>query len=118
MGECIFCKIIDGKIPAPRVFENDSVIAIRDIHPHAKTHILVIPKGHVASLAELHASASVAKEVVGSLFLAAHQIALQEGLLPGGYRSVINTGENGGQSVHHLHLHILGGEKLSGGFGV
>jgi len=118
MSDCIFCKIIDGKIPAPRVFENDSVIAIRDIQPHAKTHVLVIPKEHVVSLAELYASESAAKEVIASLFSAANQIAKQEGLLPGGYRSVINTGENGGQSVHHLHLHVLGGEKLSAGFGL
>lgn len=117
MSDCVFCKIIDGTIPSPRVFENDSVIAIRDIHPHASTHLLVLPKKHVTSLAELYASESDAREVISSLFSAANEIALQEKLLPGGYRSVINTGENGGQTVPHLHLHLLGGEKLRGNFG-
>ena len=116
MSDCIFCEITDGKIPSARVFENESVIAIRDLHPQAKTHILVIPKKHVGSLAELYASEENAREVTAALFSAANKIALQEKLLPGGYRSVINTGINGGQSVHHLHLHLLGGEKLGGGF--
>lgn len=117
MSDCVFCNIIAGKIPAPRIFENESVIAIRDIHPQATTHLLVLPKQHVASLAELYASEQDAREVVSSLFSAANEIALQEKLLPGGYRSVINTGVDGGQTVHHLHLHLLGGERLKGNFG-
>lgn len=117
MSDCIFCKIVDGKIPSPRVFENELVIAIRDIQPHAKTHILVLPKKHIVSLAELYAAKKGAPEVIASLFSAANEIAYQEKLLPGGYRSVINTGENGGQTVPHLHLHLLGGEKLRGDFG-
>ncbi len=117
MNDCIFCKIVDGKIPSPRVFENDSVIAIRDIQPQAKTHILILPKKHVRSLEELYHSEADAAKIVASLFSAANQIAIQEKLLPGGYRSVINTGEKGGQTVHHLHLHLLGGENLRGSFG-
>jgi histidine triad (HIT) family protein len=116
MSDCIFCKIIDGKIPSARVYEDESVIAIRDIQPQSKTHILVIPKRHFTSIAEAYADVSTGAAVASQLFTAAHRIALQEKLLPNGYRSVINTGEDGGQTVHHLHLHLLGGEKLKGRF--
>lgn len=114
--DCIFCKIIDGKIPSPRVMEDERAIVIRDVHPQAKQHYLIIPKIHTRSLAELFSSEKEGRDLVGSLFATANRLAMQEGLLPGGYRSVINTGEEGGQSVFHLHLHILGGEKLKGTF--
>lgn len=113
MSDCIFCKIVDGKIPSPRVYEDEHTVVIRDLHPQAKTHLLVIPKIHVASLAENFLEESKGREVVGRLFSAANTVAKQEGLLPSGYRSVINTGVGGGQSVFHLHLHVLGGEKLA-----
>jgi histidine triad (HIT) family protein len=113
MENCVFCKIIDGKIPAPRVYENEHVFVIRDLHPQAKTHLLVIPKTHVVSLAEAFDEEAVGREWVGRLFSAANEVARKEGLLPSGYRSVINTGSGGGQSVFHLHLHILAGEKLA-----
>jgi histidine triad (HIT) family protein len=114
--DCIFCKIVDGKIPAPRVFEDENTIVIRDLSPQAKHHFLVIPKKHVDSLAPLFENVSEGRTVVGNLFAAANALANKEGLLPAGYRSVINTGVDGGQTVFHLHLHILGGEKMKGTF--
>ena len=109
-ADCIFCKIIDGKIPAPRVYEDEHVICIRDIQPQAKIHLLVIPKSHARTLMDVDGHAMAA------LFEAAQKIAQTQGLLPAGFRSVINTLEDGGQTVFHLHLHLLGGERLRGGF--
>lgn len=106
--ECLFCRIAAGEIPSERVFESDDVVAFRDIEPRAPTHILVIPREHVASLADLephHAG------LVGQLHLAAAEIARDEGLAEG-WRAVINVGEGGGQTVFHLHLHLLGGREL------
>lgn len=108
--------MIDGTIPVERIFENDRVIAIRDIHPQAKCHFLVIPKTHVASVFHAFNVPKNGREVVGDLFAAVAEIAQQQGLMPGGFRSVMNTNEFGGQTVFHLHLHILGGEKLKGSF--
>jgi histidine triad (HIT) family protein len=109
-ADCVFCKIIEGKIPAPRVYEDENVICIRDIQPQAKVHLLVIPKVHARTLMDVDGRG------VASLFEAAQKIAHTQGLLPGGFRSVINTGVDGGQTVFHLHLHLLGGERLRGGF--
>lgn len=115
---CIFCKIIHGEIPSARVYEDEDLICIKDLHPQAKVHLLVIPKTHVASLeAAFPAAAAGAQELLGRMFAAATKIARDQQLLPGGFRSVINTGLQGGQSVFHLHLHILGGESLRGNFG-
>ena len=115
---CVFCAIIAGKIPSPRVYEDSQFICIRDIHPQAKTHLLVIPKLHVASLDEAYPEkAATHAQLMGALFEVSTRIARQEGLLPGGFRSVINTGQQGGQTVFHLHLHLLGGETLRGTFG-
>jgi len=114
--DCIFCKIVDKKIPSPRVYEDEHSIVIRDLHPQAKQHFLVIPKVHVTSLVETWNDPEEGRKIMGNLFYAADQVAKQEGLLPDGYRSVINTGAGGGQSVFHLHLHILGGQKMSEGF--
>jgi histidine triad (HIT) family protein len=116
MDDCIFCKIVGGKIPAPFVLEDDSTVVIRDLHPQAKHHFLVIPKKHVRSLAELFANDVDGRTVVGNLYSAANRLVQKEGILASGFRAVINTGGDGGQSVFHLHLHILGGEKLSGEF--
>lgn len=113
MRDCLFCRIVAGEIPSPRVFENDRFICIRDIRPQAKTHLLVLPKEHVASLAEAYPEAGPSRaQLVGELFDAGAQVARLQGLLPGGYRSIINTGKDGGQTVFHLHLHVMGGETL------
>jgi len=113
---CVFCKIIDGKIPSPRVYEDEKTIIIRDLHPQAKHHFLVIPKKHIVSLNELFTDSAEGRAVVGDLYSAAHALVEKENLANSGFRSVINTGSDGGQSVFHLHLHILGGEKLQGTF--
>jgi len=114
--DCIFCKIISGGIPAPRILEDEHAIVVRDIQPQAKKHFLVIPKKHIASLADAFADRKQGQETVAQLFNLAHTLVEKEGLLPGGYRSVINTHADGGQTVFHIHLHILGGEKLKGTF--
>lgn len=119
-ADCIFCKIIRGQIPSSRIDENDEFICIRDVQPQAKTHLLVIPKQHVVSLKEVFSDAnpgSQDQEMISRLFSFANRVARKTGLLPSGYRSVINTGVGGGQSVFHLHLHLLGGEGLGGRFG-
>ncbi|HEX4066998.1 MAG TPA: histidine triad nucleotide-binding protein [Acidobacteriaceae bacterium] len=106
--DCIFCKIAAGVIPSKKVWEDDAVYAFHDIDPKAPTHILVIPKKHVASLA--HAEADDAA-LLGRLLLAAATIAREQGLGKG-YRVVISTGAEGGQTVDHLHLHLLGGRQM------
>jgi histidine triad (HIT) family protein len=105
-SETIFSKIIRKEIPATIVYENENVLAFRDIQPVAPTHILVIPKTPIPSLAEATAAHA---PLLGELLLAAAEIARQEGLEEDGYRVVTNIGKNGGQTVFHLHLHLLGG---------
>ena len=107
--DCIFCKIIAGDIPSTKVYEDETVYAFRDINPQAPTHILVIPKAHIASVAELTAENS---GVVAHIFEVIAKIAKDEGL-DGGYRVVSNCGADAGQTVFHLHFHILGGKALS-----
>ena len=107
--DCLFCKIVAGEIPSTKVYEDDMVLAFRDIAPQAPTHILVIPKNHIASVAEVSAENS---GVVAHIFEVIPQIAKAEGL-EGGYRVVSNCGADAGQTVHHLHFHILGGKQLS-----
>ena len=107
--DCIFCKIIAGDIPSTKVYEDETVYAFRDINPQAPTHILVIPKAHIASVAELTAENS---GVVAHIFEVIAKIAKEEGL-DGGYRVVSNCGADAGQTVFHLHFHILGGKALS-----
>ena len=109
MSDCLFCKIAGGVIPSTKVYEDETVYAFRDIAPQAPAHILVIPKAHIASVAELNAENSA---VVAHIFEVIAQIARQEGLGKG-YRVVSNCGEDAGQTVHHLHFHILGGKKLT-----
>jgi histidine triad (HIT) family protein len=114
---CLFCKMIQGDIPVTKIYEDDSCICIRDINPQAKIHLLIIPKQHIESLAAAFPEQGVAlASLMGSLLEKATLIARQQGLLPGGFRTVINTDENGGQTVFHLHFHILGGERLRGSF--
>jgi histidine triad (HIT) family protein len=106
--ECVFCKIIAGEIPATIVYRDDRFIAIRDIHPVAPTHLLVFPIRHVASMAEMGAGD---EPWIGAMHLTAARLAAQEGLA-NGYRLVTNTGPGGGQTVGHLHLHVLGGRRM------
>lgn len=107
--DCIFCMIAEGKIPSEKVFENEKVLAFRDINPQTPVHVLVIPKEHIASADEITAENS---ELVSAIFEAIPKIAKQEGLA-NGYRVITNIGEDGAQSVKHMHFHILGGKKLS-----
>ena len=109
MENCLFCKIIAGDIPSTKVYEDDTVLAFRDIAPQAPTHILVIPKTHIASVAEITAENSA---VVAHIFEVIAKVAAQEGLTEG-YRVVSNCGDHAGQTVHHLHFHILGGRQLT-----
>lgn len=107
---CLFCRIVAGEIPSTRVHEDDLVIAIRDIAPRAPTHILVLPREHVASVADLtDADATLS----GRLLAVAAAIARAEGIAERGYRVVTNVGEWGGQSVDHLHLHLMGGRSMA-----
>jgi histidine triad (HIT) family protein len=106
---CIFCKIIAGEIPAQKIYEDDGAVAFRDINPQAPTHVLVIPRDHTASLDE---ATDEDDSKLGQLLLAAARVARQEELVEGGYRTVINTGAGAGQSVFHIHLHVLGGRPL------
>lgn len=110
MSECIFCKIVARTLPASLVYEDDMVVAFDDINPQAPMHTLVIPRKHVASIVELQDSDV---ELLGRLMLAGKKIAKQKGIADAGYRIVVNTGAHGGQSVFHLHLHVLGGRHLA-----
>ena len=107
MSDCLFCKIASGTIPVKLVAESPTCVAFRDIAPQAPTHILVIPRQHIASL-----DAVTDPAIVADLAAMAQRVARDEGIVDGGYRVVMNTGEDGGQSVHHLHLHVLGGRKM------
>ena len=109
MSECIFCKIAAKTIPSKIVHEDDKVVAFDDVNPQAPTHVLVIPRRHVASLAEMHEADG---GLLGHLMLTGNKIAKQKGIAEGGYRLVVNTGKNGGQTVFHLHLHVLGGRAM------
>ena len=106
---CIFCEIIAGNIPSAKVYEDDKVYAFRDINPQAPVHVLVVPKQHIPSADAIDADNAA---VVASIFAAIPKIAAQEGLT-NGYRIITNCGEDGCQSVQHLHFHLLGGKKLS-----
>ena len=110
MSECIFCKIVARTIPAALVYEDNVVVAFDDINPQAPIHTLIIPRKHVASIAELQDSDV---ELLGRLMLVGNKIAKQKGIADAGYRIVVNTGAHGGQSVFHLHLHVLGGRHLA-----
>lgn len=109
MENCLFCKIVAGDIPSTKVYEDDTVLAFRDIAPQAPTHILVIPKQHIGSVAEISAENSA---VVAHIFEVIAKVAAQEGLEEG-YRVVSNCGDHAGQTVKHLHFHILGGRQLA-----
>jgi len=109
-SECLFCRIERGELDADIVYQNDSVIAFRDINPQAPTHILIIPRKHIATIDDLQDDDAA---TVGALFLAAKELAASEGLGDSGYRVAMNCGEGAGQSVFHIHLHMIGGRALS-----
>ena len=109
MSDCLFCKIISGQIPSNKVYEDDLVFAFRDINPQAKTHVLIVPKAHIASAADINAENSA---VVAHIFEVIPKIAAAEGLT-NGFRVITNSGPDACQSVHHLHFHVLGGEQMS-----
>ncbi len=108
-NNCLFCRIIAGEIPSNKVYEDDLALAFRDINPQAPTHILIIPKKHIASLSE---AAQDQQALLGHLMLVAPKLASQLGIEGSGYRTVINTGAGAGQSVWHIHVHLLGGRAL------
>ncbi len=108
--ECIFCKIIDGQIPADLIYQDDSIVAFRDINPHAPTHVLIIPKKHIEKISDLNEEDA---ELVGKMVLVAKKIAEDEGITESGFRLVFNNNKDAGQEVFHIHLHLLGGRKFS-----
>ena len=109
MSECLFCKMVAGEIKPDVVYEDDAVLAFRDVNPQAPLHVLVIPKAHIATTNDLNAGNAA---VIGSLVLAARQIAADEGVAEPGYRMVLNCNPAAGQSVYHIHLHLLGGRSM------
>ena len=112
--DCIFCQIVAGKMPSQILHQDEEAIAFRDINPQSPTHILIIPKRHIPSLAHLSEAEAT---LIGHMANIANQLARREGVDESGYRLVINSGEEGGQLVPHLHMHLLGGRQLSGTLG-
>ena len=108
--DCLFCKIVNGDIPADIIHKSETTVAFRDINPQAPTHVLVIPRKHVATINDLGEDDS---RVVGDMYLAAKEIAASEGIAEEGYRAVMNCNAGAGQTVFHIHLHVLGGRSLS-----
>lgn len=112
--QCIFCRIVAGEMPSDIVYQDEDFLAFRDISPQAPTHVLIIPKTHITSLAQL---TEEQQELAGRLIIIARKLAEKEGIAKRGYRLVINCGPEGGQLVPHLHLHLIGGRKLGDRFG-
>ena len=108
-SNCLFCKILVGDIPADIVYESETAIAFRDINPKAPTHVLIIPRKHIATINEI---AEEDQALIGSLYSAAREIAAAQGIAEEGYRAVMNCNEDAGQTVFHIHLHLLGGRAL------
>ena len=108
ISNCLFCRIVAGEIPAQRLYEDDEVLAFADIHPQAPVHLLVIPKRHLASMAD---AAIEDVPLLGKLMVSATKVAADHGLV-NGFRVVVNSGDDGGQTVHHLHLHLMGGRQM------
>jgi len=109
MSDCIFCKLASGEIPTTVVYQDEEVFAFNDMSPQAPVHVLIIPKKHIASVAEL---ADTDAGLIGRMFTVARDIAVKLGIAENGYRLVVNTGNDGGQSVKHLHAHLLGGKAM------
>jgi len=110
MSDCLFCKMVSGEIKPDTVYEDENVLAFRDISPQAPHHVLVIPKRHISTLNDLDESDA---QLVGQLSLAAAKVAEQEGVAEAGYRTVMNCNAAGGQTVFHIHMHVLAGRQLS-----
>ena len=110
MDDCLFCKMVSGEIKADVVYEDDQVLAFRDINPQAPVHVLVIPKKHISTLNELGPRDD---RLAGQLLLAAGKVAQLEGIAEQGYRTLVNCNEYGGQLVFHIHLHLLGGRRMN-----
>lgn len=109
MEDCLFCKIVKGEIPSTKVYEDEEILAFKDINPVTPVHILVIPKKHISSLNEIEPEDQM---LIGKIFTTIKKIAKEQGIAENGYRVIANCGEDGGQEVKHLHFHILGGKKL------
>lgn len=112
--DCLFCKIVNGNIPSEKLFEDDRFIAFKDINPQSRVHILVVPKRHIEKLSDCIDSDG---DLLSGLLLTANKVARDEGIVGSGYRVVINSGNDGGQVIFHIHLHLMGGEKLGGKMG-
>ncbi len=110
MADCVFCGIAAGRIPAATVSQDDDTVAFRDLNPQAPTHVLVIPRRHIASVADTDRSDT---DILGAVLATAVEVAVAEGLDQSGYRLIINHGADGGQSVGHLHVHLLGGRPMT-----
>lgn len=110
MTDCLFCKIRDGEIPCDKVYEDENVIAFRDVNPQAPTHVLIVPVKHISTVNDLEESD---KDIVGRMLLAAKNIAASEGVAEDGYRLVMNCNARAGQTVFHIHLHLMGGRMLT-----
>lgn len=109
MEDCLFCKIIKGEIPSTKVYEDEEILAFKDINPAAPIHILVIPKKHIKSLVELEKEDEI---LVGKIYTVINKIAEAQGVKEKGYRVIVNCGKDGGQEVGHLHFHLLAGKSL------
>jgi len=110
MSDCIFCKIVNGDIPADIVYENDNVIAFKDMNPQAPMHVLVIPKKHISTINDIESEDAV---IIGEMTLAAKAIAADFGYSERGFRTVMNCNAEAGQTVFHIHLHVLGGRAMT-----
>jgi histidine triad (HIT) family protein len=109
MSDCLFCRIIAGELPSAQIYADESVVAIRDVSPQAPTHILLLSRKHIASVREIGAAD---KELIGKICEVGTELAAREGIAQDGYRLVVNVGRNGGQTVDHLHVHLLGGRPM------
>lgn len=110
MSDCIFCKIIAGEVPGKVVFENDDIMALHDLHPKAPTHLLIIPKRHIATIDDCNDNDAM---LLGQMILTAKKLAAEGGLSDFGYRLIFNVNAGGGQAVYHIHLHVLGGRQMT-----
>lgn len=110
MSDCVFCRMVAGEIKPNKVYEDEEILAFRDLNPQAPHHILVIPKRHIATLNDLNEQDA---PLMGRLYLAAREIAAREGFADRGYRTLVNCNRDGGQTVFHLHLHLLGGRQMT-----
>ncbi len=112
MEDCIFCKIANGTIPSKKVYEDEDTVAFDDIHPMAPVHVVIIPRNHIPALMDVR---KADMNSIGSMFIAAQEVARIKGIDERGFRVVINCNEDGGQVIFHLHMHVLGGKKLKDG---